>query len=64
LGCDLFVELVIGATHAFLNKPNNPPEYPDLGLSPLMLIPVPEDLDTCEELMANRDALFPPEPAF
>jgi len=57
-------QLVIGATHEFLNKPNNPPQWDDLGLSPMMFIPVPEDLDTCEELMANRDDLFPPEPAF
>lgn len=57
-------QLVIGATHEFLNKPSNPPQWDDLGLSPMMLIPVAEDLDSCEELMANRDDLFPPEPAF
>jgi len=57
-------QLVIGATHNFLNKPSNPPQYDDPGLSPMMLVPVSGDLDTCEELMADRDALFPAEPAF
>jgi hypothetical protein len=57
-------QLVIGASLAFLNKPNNPIQHEDPGLSPMMLIPVSDDLDTCEELMANRDSLFPPEPAF
>ena len=61
---DTSEQLVIGATHEFLNKPSNPPQWEDLGLSPMMLIPVAEDLDSCEELMANRDDLFPPEPAF
>jgi hypothetical protein len=55
-------QLVIGATLEFLNKPSNPPQYDDPGLSPMMLIPT--SLNTCEELMANRDTLFPPEPAF
>lgn len=57
-------QLVIGASLAFLNKPNNPIQHEDPGLSPMMLIPVSDDLDTCEELMANRDSLFPPEPGF
>lgn len=57
-------QLVIGASLSFLNQPNNPPQQEDLGLSPMLLIPVAEDLDTCEELMAQRDELFPPEPAF
>jgi len=57
-------QLVIGATLDFLNVPSNPPQYDDPGLSPMMLIPVSDDLDTCDELMANRDALFPPQPEF
>jgi hypothetical protein len=57
-------QLVIGATHWYLNMPNNPPQYDDPGLSPMMLIPVPGDLETCEELMDSRDDLFPPEPTF
>jgi hypothetical protein len=57
-------QLVVGASLGILNAPNNPPQWDDLGLSPMILIPVPADMDTCEELMANRDSLFPPEPEF
>ncbi|NLX12600.1 MAG: hypothetical protein GXY44_02965 [Phycisphaerales bacterium] len=57
-------QLVIGASLRILNAPNNPKQWDDPGLSPIILIPIPDDLDTCEELMANRDALFPPEPEF
>lgn len=57
-------QLVIDATLDILNQPNNPPQWEDRGLSPMMLIPISEDLDTCEELMAQRDDFFPPEPSF
>ncbi len=57
-------QLVVGASLGILNTPNNPDQFEDPGLNPIILIPVSEDLDTCDELMANRDMLFPPEPAF
>jgi len=57
-------QLVIGASLAILETPNNPPQRRDPGLNPIILIPVSAAMDTCEELMANRDALFPPEPRF
>ncbi len=57
-------QLVIGASLSILNAPNNPAQWDDPGLNPIILIPIPEDIDTCEELMANRDLLFPPEPIF
>jgi len=57
-------QLVVGASLGILNTPNDPDQWEDLGLSPLILIPIPDDIYTCEELMANRDLLFPPEPAF
>ena len=57
-------QLVIGASLAILDTPNNPPQRPDPGLNPIILVPVSEDLDTCEELMENRNSLFPPEPEF
>ena len=57
-------QLVIGASLAILDTPNNPPQRRDPGLNPLILIPVPDDIDTCEELMAIRDSLFPAEPGF
>ena len=57
-------QLVIGASIGILNVPNNPDQWPDPGLSPLLLVPIPDEIDTCEELMANRDDLFPKEPEF
>ena len=57
-------QLVLGASLAILDTPNNPPQRRDPGLNPIMLIPVSADIATCEELMANRDSLFPPEPEF
>ena len=57
-------QLVLGASLGILDVPNNPPQWDDPGLNPLILIPIPDDIDTCEELMANRDMLFPPEPEF
>lgn len=57
-------QLVIGASLAILATPNNPPQRRDPGLNPILLIPVSEDFDSCENLMANRDALFPPAPRF
>ncbi|GJM24547.1 MAG: hypothetical protein DHS20C16_09620 [Phycisphaerae bacterium] len=57
-------QLVVGASLGILNAPNNPDQFDDPGLNPIILIPIPADLDTCEELMANRDSLFPAEPEF
>jgi hypothetical protein len=57
-------QLIIGASLAVLDTPNNPPQRRDPGLNPIILIPVSHDIDTCEELMAIRDSLFPPEPEF
>jgi hypothetical protein len=57
-------QLVIGASLAILDTPSSPPQRRDPGLNPLILIPVSDDIDTCEELMAMRDSLFPPEPEF
>jgi hypothetical protein len=57
-------QLVVGASLGILNTPNNPDQWDDPGLNPIILIPISDDIDTCEELMANRDSLFPPEPEF
>lgn len=57
-------QLVIGASLGILNTPNNPDQRDDAGLNPIILIPIPESLNTCAELMANRSELFPPEPEF
>ena len=57
-------QLVVGASLGILNAPNDPDQWDDPGLNPVILVPIPDDIDTCEELMALRDTLFPPEPEF
>lgn len=57
-------QLVIDASLRILRKPSNPAQWDDPGLNPLILIPIPDDVDTCEELMALRDTLFPEAPRF
>ena len=57
-------QLVVGASLGILNTPNDPDQWDDPGLNPIILVPVSDDIDTCEELMMNRDSLFPPEPEF
>ena len=57
-------QFVIGASMKILAQPSNSVQHPDMGLSPVILVPVSPDIDTPEELMALRDELFPKEPAF
>jgi hypothetical protein len=57
-------QLVIGATLGILDRPSNPDQHPDVGLSPMVLVPVAHTIDTCDELMEARHGLFPAEPAF
>ena len=61
---DYSEQLVIGASSSLFDKEANPHQNEDYGLSPMILVKVDEDLDTCEELMAHRDDLFPKEPRF
>lgn len=57
-------QLVIGASSRLFNQPANPEQVLDWGLNPLLLVRIPDSLDTCDELMMQRDLLFPPEPEF
>lgn len=57
-------QFVIGASKKILNQPSNSIQHPDMGLSPLLLVPIDPSLDTPEELMEIRDEIFPPEPYF
>ena len=57
-------QFVVGASKKILNQPSNSIQYPDKGLSPLLMVPVDPDIDTLEELMQIRDEIFPPEPEF
>ena len=57
-------QFVLGASKKILNQPSNSVQHPDKGLSPLLLVPVDEEIDTLEELMELRDEIFPEEPGF
>lgn len=57
-------QLVFGASLGILNTPNNPDQWADFGLSPVILVPISGDIDTCEELVENGDLWFPAEPSF
>ena len=57
-------QFVVGASKKILNQPSNSIQYPDKGLSPLLLVPVDPNINTLEELMKIRDEIFPEEPEF
>ena len=57
-------QFVVGASKKILNQESNSVQHPDMGLSPLLLVPVDPAIDTYEELMQIRDDIFPPEPEF
>ena len=57
-------QFVVGASKKILNQESNSIQHPDMGLSPLLLVPVDPSIDTYEELMQIRDDIFPPEPGF
>ena len=57
-------QFVIGASLKILTQQSNPVQHPDSRMNPIMLVRVSDELDTCEELMQNRDLLFPEEPEF
>jgi hypothetical protein len=61
---DLSEQFVIDATMRILRQPSNNVQVADPGLNPIILVPVEDDVDSAEELMALRDELFPPEPQF
>ncbi len=57
-------QFVVGASKKILNQPSNSIQHLDMGLSPVLLVPINEDIDSLEELMELRDELFPEEPGF
>ena len=61
---DLSEQFVVGASMKILAQPSNSVQHPDMGLSPILLVPISKDIDTPEELMALKNELFPKEPDF
>jgi len=57
-------QFVVGASKKMLDQESNTFQYPDTGLSPVLLVKVDPETDTFEELMRIRDVIFPQEPAF
>lgn len=57
-------QFVVGASKKILNQESNSIQHPDMGLSPVLLVPVDPNIDTLEELMKIRDEIFPEEPEF
>ena len=57
-------QFVVGASKKILAQESNSVQYPDPGLSPVLLVPVDPETDTYEELLLIRDNIFPEEPEF
>ena len=57
-------QFVVGASLKILDQASNNVQHPSKGMSPILLVPVPDEVDTLEELMEIRDAIFPEEPGF
>ena len=57
-------QFVIGASKKILRQASHSIQYPDMGLSPILLVPIDPEIDTPEELMQIRDEIFPQEPEF
>lgn len=57
-------QFVIGASLKILDQASNNTQHPSNGMNPIILVPISDDIDTLEELMAIRDDIFPKEPEF
>lgn len=57
-------QFVVGASKKILRQSSNSIQHPDMGLSPVLLVPIDPAIDTQEELMQMRDKIFPKEPEF
>lgn len=57
-------QFVVGASKRILKQASNSVQHKDMGLSPMLLVPIDPEIDTPEELMEIRDEIFPEEPEF
>lgn len=57
-------QLVIDASHRILRQPSNQVQLSDPGMNPIILIPISDQLLSCDELMQSRDEFFPDPPSF
>jgi len=57
-------QFVVGATLKILDQASNNFQLPSKGMNPILLVPISNEINTLEELMAIRDEIFPKEPEF
>lgn len=57
-------QFVVGASLKMLDQASNNFQHPSKGMSPILLVPISDEIDTLEELMEIRDDIFPKEPEF
>jgi hypothetical protein len=57
-------QFVLGASLKMLDQASNNFQHPSKGMNPILLVPISDEIDTLEELMAIRDDIFPKEPDF
>ncbi|MBN1953153.1 MAG: hypothetical protein JW801_18250 [Bacteroidales bacterium] len=57
-------QFVVGASKKILYQESNSIQHPDMGLSPVLLVPVDPNIGSFEKLMQIRDEIFPEEPEF
>lgn len=57
-------QFVVGASMKILDQASNNFQHPSKGMNPILLVPISEEINTLEELMAIRDDIFPKEPDF
>ena len=57
-------QFVLGASRKILDQASNNFQHPSKGMNPVLLVPISDDINTLEELMAIRDDIFPKEPDF
>jgi len=57
-------QFILGANLKMLSKPSDPVQHPDPKMNPLLLTRLPDEIQTCNQLMDSRDTLFPPSPEF
>ncbi len=57
-------QFVVGASRRIFRQESNMKQIADRGMSPIFLVRVDDDIDSCDRLMAARDRLFPPAPSF
>lgn len=57
-------QFVVGASMKILDQPSNNFQHPSKGMNPIILVPISEEINSLEELMAIRNDIFPKEPDF